>query len=115
MGVIDTEYFKTRLEALRAALAAERREGGAESGTVEADQSRLGRLSRLDALQAQAMSVAAQERRRIHMQQIDAALRRIEEGDYGYCLDCGEEIAPRRLEVDPASAFCLGCASKRES
>ena len=115
MGVIDTEYFKTRLEALRAALAAERREGGAESGTVEADQSRLGRLSRLDALQAQAMSVAAQERRRIHMQQIDAALRRIEEGDYGYCLDCGEEIATKRLEVDPSSAFCMGCASKCES
>lgn len=114
MSPIDTEHFRKKLLALREELAEERREGGAESGTVEADQSRLGRLSRLDALQAQAMSVAAQERRRLHIQEIDAALRRIGEGDYGYCLDCGEDIAPERLEIDPASTLCVGCASKRE-
>lgn len=114
MAAIDTDHFKTKLEALRKALSAEHEEGGAESGTVEADQSRLGRLSRLDALQAQAMSVAAQQRRRSHIQRIDAALRRIEEDDYGYCLDCGEEIASQRLELDPASTLCVGCASKRE-
>jgi DnaK suppressor protein len=114
MKRIDTGHFKAKLLALREELAAERREGGAESGTVEADQSRLGRLSRLDALQAQAMSVAAQERRRLLMQQVDAALRRIEEGDYGYCLDCGEEIARERLEFDPASPLCIQCASARE-
>ena len=41
---------------------------------------------------------------------VAAALRRIESGDYGYCLNCDEEIDARRLEIDPAEPLCLDCA-----
>jgi DnaK suppressor protein len=111
---IDLEHYRRRLLELRRELVEERREGDAASRTVELDQSRFGRLSRMDALQAQAMSVAAQSRRTEHLHEIDAALARIDEGEYGDCVECGEEIASRRLDFDPAAALCIGCASKHE-
>ena len=43
--------------------------------------------------------------------QIQAALLRMDEGVYGICVRCGEDIAPRRLEVMPASTLCISCAS----
>ncbi len=104
-------------EAASAALIARREEllhlvdSSAEARrTVELDQSRVGRLSRMDALQAQAMSVETDRRRKVALQQIEAALGRIEDGDYGYCLNCGEAIAPKRLELNPTAPVCIDCA-----
>lgn len=82
--------------------------------TVELDQSSVGRLSRMDALQGQAMSRERDRRRQIELQKIAAALRRIEAGDYGDCVRCGEEIAIGRLELDPATPLCIDCASKSD-
>ncbi len=78
--------------------------------TVMLDQQAVGRLSRIDALQGQAMAQASERQRRADIQRIEAALKRLDEGDYGYCVDCGEDIAAKRLEVDPAAAFCIRCA-----
>lgn len=44
------------------------------------------------------------------IEMIRAALVRIDEGEYGYCVKCGEEIAPERLDVLPATPFCRNCA-----
>ena len=68
----------------------------------------------MDALQGQAMSKERGRRRGLELQKITAALQRIESGDYGYCLDCGELIAIKRLELDPAATLCIACASARE-
>ena len=73
--------------------------------TVTLDQQSVGRLSRMDALQGQAMAQAAERQRRADIQRIDAAIRRLEEGDYGYCVACGDEISARRLAIDPAACF----------
>lgn len=78
--------------------------------TVMLDQQAVGRLSRMDALQGQAMAQASERQRRADIQQIEAALKRLDEGEYGYCAQCGEDIATKRLEVDPAAAFCIRCA-----
>ncbi|XYK81072.1 MAG: TraR/DksA family transcriptional regulator [Labrenzia sp.] len=78
--------------------------------TVMLDQQAVGRLSRMDALQGQAMAQASERQRRADIQRIEAALKRLDDGDYGYCVDCGEDIAAKRLEVDPAAAFCIRCA-----
>ena len=75
----------------------------------------IGRLSRMDAMQAQAMSVETGRRRRQKLAQIEAALKRIEADEFGYCQECGEEIAPARLQIDPTAQLCIGCASARES
>ncbi|OJJ12006.1 molecular chaperone DnaK [Alphaproteobacteria bacterium AO1-B] len=78
--------------------------------TVMLDQQAVGRLSRMDALQGQAMAQASERQRRADIQRIEAALKRLDEGEYGYCAQCGEDIATNRLEVDPAAAFCIRCA-----
>jgi DnaK suppressor protein len=64
----------------------------------------------MDALQVQAMALAAQRRRGAEHAQIEAALRRIAENDYGWCIACGEEIAEARLRYNPAVAKCIECA-----
>lgn len=56
------------------------------------------------------MAKAADARRAMELRRTDAALERLEEGDYGYCVDCGEEIEAKRLDVDPAAPRCAGCA-----
>ena len=83
----------------------------ASAEPVELDQQIQGRLSRMDALQVQAMAKATNERRRIEIAQIDAALARMEAGQYGYCVECGEQILTKRLQLNPAIAQCLECAS----
>ena len=74
---------------------------------VELDQQSVGRLSRMDAMQQQAMADETQRRRHVRLAQIDAALARLDDGEYGYCVTCGEEINPDRLALDPAIALCL--------
>lgn len=82
---------------------------------MELDQSRVGRLSRMDAMQQQSMARAEQTRRERVLARIEAALRRIDAGEYGDCGDCCEPVAPARLRLDPAAALCIDCAQRRES
>jgi DnaK suppressor protein len=63
----------------------------------------------MDALQAQQMAQETARRRRVQLQKIDSALRRIAAGEYGHCLICGDEIDPARLDFDPACTRCTGC------
>lgn len=85
------------------------------SGTVELDQTCTGRLSRMDALQGQAMAQERLRRRELELQKINMALQRIDSGVYSYCVRCDEEIAIQRLEFDPSTPFCIDCASQSES
>jgi DnaK suppressor protein len=79
---------------------------------VELDQQRQGRLSRMDALQGQAMAAEAARRRKAEIDRIDAALKRLEAGEFGYCLACGENIPTARLDFDPAVTTCVDCARR---
>lgn len=104
-----TNAIRTTLIARLDALAAEDTATKSARAPVQLDQQAVGRLSRMDALQNQAMAAAQSRRRQAERQRITAALRRIDEGEYGFCLECGEEIAPDRLAIDPALALCAGC------
>lgn len=112
---IDLEHFRAKLVALREELEQAERVGNSDADTVELDQQRQGRLSRMDALSAQAMTQATQQRRRDTLQRIQRALERIDNGDYGLCRDCDEPIAAQRLEFDPAALRCITCASRAEN
>lgn len=81
--------------------------------TVELDQTTVGRLSRMDALQGQQMALEQDRRRQAEMLRIDAALKRLDNGDYGYCSLCDEPIAEKRLMLDPAIGTCIDCAGSR--
>ncbi|MFK7938045.1 MAG: TraR/DksA family transcriptional regulator [Roseovarius sp.] len=104
----------TRLRALitdrLAALEAEDKLGAQGQATVELDQQSVGRLSRMDALQNQAMAHANAARRDAERLRLKTALNRMQTNDYGYCEDCGEDIAPARLSLDPAATRCIECA-----
>ncbi len=111
---INIEHYRAKLMAQREALRGtedSRRQAGA---IVELDQTRTGRLSRMDALQQQAMAQAGQARAEVALRRIEAALARCDAGEYGDCLKCGEPIDPRRLDIDPATTRCLACAQARE-
>ena len=108
------EAFRQQLQQLQQDLSALKSSGEDAARVVELDQTSVGRLSRMDALQGQAMSKEQGRRRGLELQKIAAALRRIEAGDYGYCLACEEPIAIKRLTLDPAATLCIRCASARE-
>ena len=110
----DPKEFRALLVTYRDELAAVDAEAKAASATVELDQQRVGRLSRMDAMQQQEMAKASVRRRTLALARIDAALKRIDDGEYGECLHCGEWIAPARLRVDPAATLCIQCAGKSE-
>ncbi|MBQ27546.1 MAG: hypothetical protein CMH81_05325 [Nitrospiraceae bacterium] len=111
---IDMSKFKAKLLALRDELASIEQSESEASHPVELDQSRVGRLSRMDALQVQAMSVEASRRKKIKRQRVEAALTRITNNEFGLCLECGEEIQPQRLDFDPTFFLCIDCAKARE-
>jgi DnaK suppressor protein len=79
--------------------------------TVELDQQSVGRLSRMDALQRQALAQATGRRRSARRTRIKAALERIEEREFGFCQNCGEPIPHGRLKLDPTLPTCIECAS----
>lgn len=79
---------------------------------TESDPSRIGRLSRIDALQSQAMAQDAERRRQAELKRIDSALALIDDGEYGHCVACGDAISKKRMEKNPAVLTCIDCASK---
>lgn len=107
---IDLELAKKRLDAIRTELEGHSQLSKEARDTVELDQQSVGRLSRMDAMQQQAMAEAQERSRLVDLQRIEMAMRRIREGDYGYCLECDEEIADGRLAIDPMAERCIRCA-----
>ncbi len=106
----DAEKFRALLEGRRAELAQLMSSAADSSAPVELDQQVQGRLSRIDALQGQKKAKATAKRRKLEIAQINAALERMDKDDFGYCVVCGEEIAEKRLELNPAIAGCVDCA-----
>lgn len=108
------KHFEKLLYERRMTLLQTADAGDAAAVAVELDQSRVGRLSRMDAMQAQAMSQESVRRRDLELKRISAALQRLKDGEYGDCLYCGEVIAQGRLQADPAAILCIRCATKVE-
>lgn len=55
------------------------------------------------------------DRERKLIRKIKAALRRIQEGTFGECEECGEDISPARLQARPVTTYCIRCKTKMES
>lgn len=109
---LDLARIRKKLLARREEVLAEGRLSAADRAPVALDQDSVGRLSRIDAMQVQAMALAQERRRQSERSAIDAALRRIDEEEFGYCLKCGDDIAPARLEHNPAVTTCIECAKE---
>lgn len=108
------EFMRGRLLSLQVELEVLAEIGKESAAVVELDQSKMGRLSRMDAMQAQAMAQASSQRRDALGHKITAALKRIDTDEFGICLSCDESINPKRLEFDPTVTLCIDCASEAE-
>jgi len=109
---IDPDAAHQQLLALKRELQKLSALSEDDRAAVTLDQQAVGRLSRMDAMQRQAMAQAAERARARDLQRIEAALRRIAEGEYGSCSRCGEAIAERRLAIDPMANLCVACAGR---
>ncbi len=114
MSAVDISSLRKKLLDLRAELQVLAQTANASAQVVELDQARVGRLSRMDAMQAQAMSQATGRRRELMLKKITAALARMDKDDYGLCRSCDEPINPKRLEYDPTVMLCVSCAERSE-
>lgn len=111
MNESDLAEFTALIRARLAEIEVETARGRDGQAVVLLDQQSVGRLSRMYALQNQAMAKAQQARRDTEAGRLHAALERIDDGDYGYCEGCGEDIPRGRLRLDLAAVQCVGCAS----
>ena len=112
MDVKTVIKFRERLDQEAAELRESESATIDDRAPVELDQTSVGRLSRMDAMQQQAMAAAQSRRRAGRLKAIEAALKRIETDDFGWCEECGEEIPAGRLDLDPCAARCVDCASR---
>jgi DnaK suppressor protein len=111
---VDHNAIKSKLLSEREALNAVIATSQQASQPVELDQSRVGRLSRMDAMQAQAMSLETKRRREIQLTRIDSALQRLANDEFGECVRCGEAIESKRLDFDPSVLLCIECATEAD-
>ena len=109
MGV-DRDKLRSKLEALKGQLEYAAESSHADRAPVELDQTSVGRLSRMDAIQVQAMALATEQRRKAELARVNSAIDRLDTDEFGFCEICGEEIAPARIEHNPAVTTCIGCA-----
>ncbi len=109
LAALRNRLIELRLE-LRHLVGASK--AGAE--TVGLDEP-IGRIARMDAMQQQKMIAANRLAAQRRLQQVQAALDRMDAGEYGECRACGEPIGSGRLEAHPEAPLCLGCQGQREA
>lgn len=112
-----SDTFAQQLHGMRADVLAQlRAQRGGQIGRAEAAAEARAHESD-DWAQADAerdLAIALEERESAELVAIDAALRRIADGSYGLCIDCGDAIANARLHAAPTALRCVGCQDKTE-
>lgn len=108
------EELGTDLAELRRSLGAAVATGETASETVPLDQTAVGRLSRMDAMQVQEMAKASLRNHKRRLVQVDNALRLFEDDEYGLCRACDDPVGYRRLKARPETPLCLRCQSEIE-
>lgn len=109
MNQEDLEQFRAKLTAMQGEIRAISESAAQSLKPVALDQTSVGRVSRVDAMQLQQMSQETARRRQQLLLKIEGALRRIESGRFGLCFLCGAEIDLRRLAADPTITRCRDC------
>lgn len=107
--------LRERLEALGAELGQRLKDEQGLAATVTLDQSAVGRVSRVDALQQQAMAKATLRRLAQRLGRVEAAKERFDADPdaFGGCLDCEELIPWKRLLAAPDAVLCVACMEER--
>ena len=109
---LDVESYRDKLIAEQGEIIASL--DSDDDAVVELDQTKVGRLSRMDAMQSQALAQDVRRRRQQRLLAITKALHRIDEDEFGYCLKCGNDMDTRRLDIDATAEFCVTCLEASE-
>lgn len=114
-GISDT--FEKQLQQMRSdVLAQVRAQRGGKVGRAqaasEARETESDDWAKADA--ERDLTIALEERESAELVAIDAALKRVADGSYGLCVDCGVSIPTARLHANPASMRCVACQEKLE-
>lgn len=107
----DLGHFRKKLEALAEELRASLAAKDPSEDSITPDKA-IGRITRMEAIQAQSMNSAAKRRQKKRLSHVEAALEATEEGSYGRCVRCGEDIPEGRLEIMPETRLCVRCAAR---
>lgn len=105
----EIDQLKGQLLKLESSLQEQLQIGGDASDVVALDQSKVGRVSRMDAMQQQQMALSTRGKSQQRLLKVKSALQAIESGDYGYCRRCDEVIGFPRLQAQPEAPLCIGC------
>ncbi len=112
MNSRQLEYFRRKLLAWKGSILAESR------GTIEQMQEGTRNLpdiaDRASEETDRALELRTRDRQRKVVSKIDAALRRIEDGSYGYCEETGEPISLKRLDARPIATLSLEAQERHE-
>ena len=112
MNPMQLAYFKRKLEDWRLELLAE-----ANETITDLSQENLHQPDQMDRAQIEsnaAIDLRTRDRERKLLQKIESALRRIEDGSYGYCVETDEPINLRRLEARPIASLSLHAQEQHE-
>lgn len=112
MNKSELDQFIQQLVDLKSDLQVQETEFKQNAAPVELNQTKVGRLSRMDAMQMQQIALESSRRRQQQLVKIERAFSRVDTDDYGYCLHCGDEIDVRRLHIDPTNILCIKCAER---
>lgn len=85
------------------------------SDVVSLDQTLVGRVSRMDAMQQQQMAMSTRQKTVQRLRRVNLALAAMESGDYGYCRSCDDPIGFARLQAQPETPLCIECQSRSDS
>ena len=112
---------KEQVEALRSALLDMRNNlteqlaiSKSAAAVVNLDQSMVGRVSRMDAMQQQGMAVSTRDKATRRLRRIELALNAMAKDAYGLCSQCDEAISFPRLQAQPEARLCIDCQSRAD-
>ena len=83
-------------------------------GLDEADSNLSDLLDRASQISERAFSHHLCSREKLHMRRIENSLQDIEDGKYGFCEECEEEISLQRLAARPTARYCIDCKTRLE-
>ena len=110
----QVESLREEIEKLKADLEAQLVANASAAKPVKLDPSAVGRLSRMDAMQGQAMAKATRRGMELQLAQCKSALQAVLRDEYGFCRRCEEPIGFKRLNAKPEAPFCLECQRAAE-
>jgi len=113
MNKKDLKRFKDLLEAERDALLKNARKTLEEEATVDPDDL-PDEYDLASSEYHQSLALRLRDREKFLLSKIEKALAKIEDGSFGNCEECGEEISVKRLEARPVTTLCIRCKEEQE-